>query len=98
MTDAQLVPYYLMSSYLYYEKNTQVLTDKEFDSVCKQLLIKWDSIKHPHKSLINKDNLQAQTGYNLKFPSIVKQSALEWKREEVNFEAEKEDNILDLFC
>ena len=41
----------------------------------------WDNIDHPHKKYIPKENLEAQTGYNLEFPNIVKESALGWLEE-----------------
>ena len=66
-----LVPYYLMLSYLYYEKNDPLIDDGEFDKLCKTLLDKFDSIKHMHKSLINKSALAAGTGYDLKYTSMI---------------------------
>ena len=35
-----LIPYYLMFSYLYYEKNISLIEDTEFDQMCKTLLEK----------------------------------------------------------
>ena len=37
-----LIPYYLMFSYLYYEKNISLVDDGEFDAMCKTLLEKLD--------------------------------------------------------
>lgn len=56
------------------------MSDKEFDNVCKLLLEKWEEIDHPHKKYIKKENLVAQTGYNIEFPNIVKMSAIGWKK------------------
>jgi NAD-dependent DNA ligase len=92
MTDKQLIPYYLMSCYLYYVKNENVLNDKEFDELCQRLYEKWDLISHPHKKLIIKENLKAQTGYSIKFPTIVKVCAMEWLKEQKN-----KIDIKDLF-
>ena len=39
-----LIPYYLMFSYLYYEKNISLIEDGEFDDMCKTLLEKLDSL------------------------------------------------------
>lgn len=99
--DKQLVPYYLMSCHLYYEKNESVLSDKEFDDVCHRLVANWTKIKHPHKKLIKKGSIQAQTGYNNKnYPNIVKLSALQWLDESKNNPKPKEpepvvDNGID---
>ena len=72
-----LVPYYLMSSYLYYKEDKAVLLDSEFDLVCQRLLDEWDDIVHWHKELINKDDLSAGTGYAIgKYPNRVKYAAL----------------------
>ena len=72
-----LVPYYLMSSYLYYKEDKSVLLDSEFDLVCQRLLDEWDDIVHWHKELINKDDLSAGTGYAIsEYPNRVKYAAL----------------------
>ena len=55
----KLVPYYLMSCFLYYEKNANVLSDPEFDQVCRRLDAEWDDIEHYHKDLIDREQLQA---------------------------------------
>ena len=39
-----LIPYYLMFSYLYYEKNISLIDDAEFDGMCKTLLDKLDTL------------------------------------------------------
>ena len=75
----RLVPVYLMSSYLYYKKDESKLTDGEFDMLCKRMLENWKDIKHPHKKLIKKKDLEAGTGYAIrKYPSIVMSSAERW--------------------
>ncbi len=78
MNTQQLVPYYLMSSYLYYKKDKQVLTDDEFDTLCKRLLDEWDSIEHMHKHLITKEDLQAGTGYAIKYTNMIMGAAERW--------------------
>ena len=71
-----LVPYYLISCYLYYKEDKAVLLDSEFDLVCQRLLDEWDDIVHWHKELINKDDLIAGTGYAIKnYPDRVKYAA-----------------------
>ena len=72
----RLVPIYLMSSYLYYRKDTSKISDGEFDLLCKRMLENWKEIKHPHKRLIKKKDLEAGTGYAIrKYPTIVMSSA-----------------------
>lgn len=70
-----LVPYYLMYSYLYYEENESIVPDAEYDRICKTLYEKWNDIEHRHKNLIDKDTLLAGTGFQLKYPEMVKGAA-----------------------
>ena len=74
----RLVPIYLMSSYLYYELDKNVLTDSQFDYLCKKILDNWDNINHMHKHLIDKDNLKAGSGYGLEYTNLIKGAALNW--------------------
>lgn len=71
---------YLMSSYLYYKENCHVLSDEQFDRLCKELLDNWDSITHRHKGLVTKGDLEAGTGYAIQYPSIVIGAARSWYR------------------
>ena len=71
-----LIPYYLMFSYLYYEKNISLIEDGEFDDMCKTLLEKLDSLTHMHKHLIKKESLTAGTGYDIKYTNLIKDSAM----------------------
>ena len=70
-----LIPYYLMFSYLYYEKNISLIDDAEFDGICKTLLDKLDTLTHMHKHLIKKESLTAGTGYDIKYTNLIKDSA-----------------------
>ena len=72
------VAFYMMSSYLYYEKDKQVLTDSMFDNICKKILKTWDTIDHPHKELIDKESLEAGTGYYIKYTNMIKHAAESW--------------------
>ena len=74
-----LIPYYLMFSYLYYEKNISLINDNEFDQMCKTLLDKLDSLTHMHKHLVKKESLTAGTGYDIKYTNLIKDSALKLK-------------------
>ena len=71
-----LIPYYLMFSYLYYEKNISLIDDAEFDGCCKTLLDKLDTLTHMHKHLIKKESLTAGTGYDIKYTNLIKDSAM----------------------
>ena len=70
-----LIPYYLMFSYLYYEKNISLIDDGEFDGMCKTLLEKLDTLTHMHKHLVKKESLTAGTGYDIKCTNMIKDSA-----------------------
>lgn len=73
---------YLMSCFLYYKKNEIVLEDKQYDLICKTLAANFDSITHPHKKLVTKADIEAQTGYRIKrYPKITQVCAMEWLRE-----------------
>tara|TARA_Y100000401_G_C8264881_1_gene195247 strand:+ start:328 stop:588 length:261 start_codon:yes stop_codon:yes gene_type:complete len=74
----RLVPFYLMSSYLYYKEDRQVLTDEDFDRLAKRLLDNWDSVEHMHKHLISKEDLQAGTGYAIKYSQRIINAAKNW--------------------
>lgn len=66
-----LIPYYLMFSYLYYEKNVSLIDDGEFDTMCKNLLEKYDDLEHMHKHLVSKGDLTAGTGYGIKYTELI---------------------------
>ena len=74
----RLVPFYLMSSYLYYKEDRQVLTDEDFDRLAKRLLDNWDKVEHMHKHLISKEDLQAGTGYAIKYTQRIINAAKNW--------------------
>ena len=78
MSPDRMVAIFCMSSYLYYEKNKSVITDREFDLLCKQLIKEWDNITHPHKRLISIDDLEAGSGYRIKYTNMIKDCAEEW--------------------
>ena len=64
-----LVPYYIMMSYRYYEKDDPIVSDSLFDKTAKKLLSEWENISHFHKDYLNKDMLSAGT-YSGSYPSI----------------------------
>jgi NAD-dependent DNA ligase len=79
LAPSQLVSYYMTSSYLYYKKDKSVLTDEDFDLLCKRLLNEWKNAKHPHKRRIKKVDLESGTGYAIKnYPTRVVGAAEYW--------------------
>jgi NAD-dependent DNA ligase len=81
----KLVPYYLMSCYLYYQKDSNVLSDTEFDQVCKRLDAEWDDIEHYHKDIIDREQVQAASGYAMDFPNLVRGAAMDWLAQYTQF-------------
>lgn len=78
------VPWYLMTSFLYYQKDESLISDGLYDSLCKLMLDNWDSIEHPHKHLINRDALVAGSGFDIPedaYPEITKGAAMRLLRE-----------------
>ena len=71
-----LIPYYLMFSYLYYEKNISLIDDSEFDKLCKTLHDKFDEVQHINKDLVSKSDLTAGTGYGINYTNRIKSAAM----------------------
>lgn len=74
-----LVPWYLMTSYLYYHRGESVISDALFDEICERLKLAIPELTHPHKDLIDLEALDAGTGFHLAeddYPQMVKFSAL----------------------
>jgi len=65
-----LIPWYLMSSYMYYEKDDPFLTDGCFDWLCKEPDERWDETDHWHKPLVDRDALKAGTGYQIDWANL----------------------------
>ena len=75
----QLVPHFLMHSYLYYIRLQSIITDAEYDKLCKRLSDEWEGVTHHHKHLIDREALRAGTGFYLKetdYPLISRCTAL----------------------
>lgn len=75
------VPFYLMSCYLYYECDESVMSDDEFDELSRFILDNWKTIKHPHKRRIKKSDLEAGTGYAIKYTNMIRGAAHQWLKE-----------------
>lgn len=72
------VPWFLMTSYLYYVHDLSLVTDNSFESMTRVMVRLWDTIAHRHKQLITSDMLSAGTAFNLleeDYPTITKSAA-----------------------
>ena len=65
-----LVPFYLMLSYAYYVQDDPIASDGFYDKLARKLLKEYDNIKHRHKHLISKGDLEAGSFLG-EYPSIV---------------------------
>ena len=74
----RLIPYYLMSSYLYYDEDKVVLSDNDFDFICKRILDEWDKITHVHKPLVDRESIKAGTGFGNQYTNMIKGAAYAW--------------------
>ena len=74
MTANQLVSWFMIASYAYYRVGgtSQVMDDQTFDHLVLRLRECYDEADHIHKPLITVDHLDAGTGYDIKYPTIVK--------------------------
>ena len=66
---------YLMTSFLYYCMNRSLITDHDYDRLCKELYEGWHTLKHPHKTLTDRGHLLAGTGYAIRYPLVVRNAA-----------------------
>lgn len=66
------IPWYLLTSYLYYQRDVSLLSDARYDLLCNQLHSTFDELTHMHKHLIDKDSLKAGTGFQIsEYPLMV---------------------------
>tara|TARA_R100000149_G_C5774278_1_gene73250 strand:+ start:264 stop:452 length:189 start_codon:yes stop_codon:yes gene_type:complete len=62
------------------------MTDMDFDYLTHRLKEEYDNVDHPHKHLVTEDNLKAGTGFDIKYPSIVKGASHQILKSEEKFE------------
>jgi NAD-dependent DNA ligase len=62
---------YLMCAFAYYQLDTNLIPDSEFDKLAKDILANYDNIEHMHKYLVTKKDLDAGT-YLGEYPTIVR--------------------------
>lgn len=81
----RLVSIYMMSSYLYYHRYESIITDEEYDYVCKRLHDDYDHVTHNHKVYLDRNSLKAGTAYQMKakdYPTVTRVAAEQWARDE----------------
>ncbi len=68
---------YVKHSYRYYQLDDAVISDQEFDAICRELLPIFDKVTHPDRHLTDEAALSCGTGYQMtyKWP--------EWAKERV---------------
>lgn len=62
---------YMVTSYLYYCLNRSVISDHDYDRLCRELGDGYDDFDHQHKHLVDRDQFLAGTGYAIKYPPMV---------------------------
>jgi NAD-dependent DNA ligase len=68
---------YLMCAYAYYQLDTNLIPDTEFDKLAKDILANYDNIEHMHKHLVTKKDLDAGT-YLGEYPNMVIGATLDY--------------------
>ena len=78
-----LVSWFMIASYAYYRigEAGQIMDDPTFDRLVQRLKEKYDEADHPHKKLITEDHLNAGTGFDIEYPTIVKHAYASYLRE-----------------
>ena len=68
----RLYSLFLVASYCYYKRFSDIMPDTDYDAIAKRLLKEWGTFEHQHKYLISKEDLKAGTAYAIKeYPTIV---------------------------
>lgn len=73
------VAWWLMSSFLYYHQDESIISDGMYEELAAFLLEHWETIRHPHRHLIRKEDLTAGSAFHLtvdQYPSIARSAAL----------------------
>jgi hypothetical protein len=74
MSLGELIPNYLMASYVYEHDSETYMEDEAYDRLCQRLNTHFDEVQHPHKHLVDRQALSATTGYYIRssdYPKIV---------------------------
>ena len=67
----------LLCAYAYYQLDTNLIPDGEFDQLAKDILANYDNIEHMHKYLVTKKDLDAGT-YLGEYPTIVRSATKQY--------------------
>jgi len=71
------IQFWLSACYCYDVLNEPIMSDKTFDNLYQFIYKEWDNLKHPHKSLINKELLKSSLGTDFtKWPERLKSATL----------------------
>lgn len=83
MSPNLLVSWFMIAGYAYYRVGgpAMVMEDPTFDRLVQRLREKYDEADHYHKELITEDHLNAGTGYDIEYPTIVKHAYASYLRE-----------------
>jgi hypothetical protein len=60
-----MIKEYLIHSYLYYILNESIITDDEYDTMCRQLDMNWSNYQSVWKKYVSRADLKAGTGFAL---------------------------------
>lgn len=75
----------LMSAYLYYHRDTCVVSDAENDAMCMNLYLNWKDVPQRYKPLLDPDNTDGEvflsTSCQCKFTRLVEGGAIAWLKE-----------------
>ena len=71
----QALTYWLLHCFLYYHANQPLISDKDFDKLTGWLKQSWKFITHRHKDLITLEDLEAGTGFAIRYPLSVEMAA-----------------------
>lgn len=74
----QLVPWYLILSYLYYERDASPVPDSTFDFLARRLDNEWELAKHPHRKLLRRGSLQSGHYLAGKYPLRTRVAAIQF--------------------
>lgn len=80
-TPGQRFGWYMIHSYLYYVLNETIINDDDFNKLCQQLILDWDTLEHPHKHLTTLEDLKCSSGNTIKFPLMVQSAAFKVLRD-----------------
>lgn len=69
----KLVSVYMVASFCYHKLNETIISDDDYDQVCRRLLHNYDNITHQHKKYLDKGALRAGSGFHItNYPIIVR--------------------------